>query len=163
MGSGKSTFGKKLATKLNMSYADLDNLIVSTSQYSTVAELVEVCGIDFFRAKEAETLRGLPTSGKLISTGGGTPCFLDNMYWMKQHGVVVFLQVDENIIFSRLKSTDLSQRPLLKGLDESGLKNFIHQSLEERLPVYRQAHILFNPITGSVDDLVKMIEELFKN
>ena len=56
------------------------------------------------------------------------------------------LEIEEKILFSRLKKTDLSQRPLLKDLDEEGLKNFISEKLSERLPTYLQAHIVYNPV-----------------
>ena len=77
---------------------------------------------------------------------------------MKRRGVVVFLQVDEGVLFSRLKNTDLEERPLLKDLDEEGLRNFIHEKLQERLPIYQQANITFNPITQKIEELVEMLK-----
>lgn len=157
MGAGKTTFGKKLAAKLQLSFIDLDKEVAQTHNAADVKQIIEEKGIDFFRTAESVTLKNLPLTNQLVSTGGGTPCCFDNMDWMKQHGTVIFLQVDEGVLFSRLKTTDMNQRPLLKGLDEDGLKSFIHEKLAERLPFYRQAHIIFNPVTGSIDDLVKLL------
>lgn len=157
MGSGKTTFGKKLAAKLQLGFVDLDKSVAQRFNTADVKQLIEEKGFDFFRTIESETLKKLPLSNQLISTGGGTPCYFDNMQWMKQHGTVVFLQVDEGVLFSRLKTTDTSERPLIKGLDDDGLKNFIHTKLAERLPYYTQAHIIFNSVTGSIDDLVKLL------
>lgn len=172
MGSGKTTLGKKLAAKLRLLFVDLDEEIVShykseirdpkseirNSKFEmSVSSLVEEKGMDYFRKLESETLKSIDVTGKLISTGGGTPCFFDNMEWMKANGTVVYLELDEKTIFNRLRQTNLNERPLLKGLDEAGLKKFIHQTLTERLPFYKQAHIVFNPLQHNADWLVKQL------
>lgn len=157
MGSGKTTFGKKLAAKLSLNFVDLDKEVAQVYHAPDVKHLIDQKGFDVFRTAESEMLKKLPLTNQLISTGGGTPCYFDNMDWMKQNGTVIFLQVDEGVLLSRLKTTDMNQRPLLKGLDEERLKNFIHEKLTERLPFYRQAHIIFNPVIGSIDDLVKLL------
>lgn len=163
MGSGKTTFGKKLAAKLALPLIDLDNEIINyykaqEENVHTIKEIIEQNGLPYFRAIESETLRLIDVKSKVISTGGGTPCYFDNMEWMKRRGVVVFLQVDEGVLFSRLKNTDLEERPLLKDLDEEGLKSFIREKLEERLPIYTQAHITFNPVTQKIEELVEMLK-----
>lgn len=169
MGAGKTTFGKKLANKLGLQFVDLDEAIVQNIEPGTrnientekgsVKKLIEKHGIEHFRALEAETLRLLDTANKLVSTGGGTPCYFDNLGYMKRRGTVIFLNVDEGVIFSRLKTTDLEERPLLQGLDEEGLKNFIHEKLEERLPVYQQAHISFNPVNQKIEELIEVLSQ----
>ncbi|MDB5282440.1 MAG: shikimate kinase [Bacteroidota bacterium] len=156
MGSGKSTFGKKLANKLQLGFIDLDEVIAYKFQLSIKA-IIEQHGIDFFREAERDTLKGLDTENAVISTGGGTPCFFDNMEWIKSRGVVVFLNLDEGIIFSRLKTTNLQDRPLLKDLDDDGLKQFIKDKLAERLPFYTRAHISFDPVHGKMEELVERL------
>src|ERR1043165_197353 len=145
MGAGKTTFGKKLANKLQFTFLDLDEEIARRQNAESVQQLIDKNGFYWFRAVESETL---------ISTGGGTPCHFDNLEWMKRRGKVIFLDVDEGILLSRLKTTNLHERPLLKDLDEEGLKNFIHDKLEERLPIYRQADIIFDPVKQKIEELV---------
>ncbi len=158
MGSGKTTLGKKLAVKLKAEFIDIDELLVYKQQVSGIKELIENKGMDYFRQAESDVLHGLNSQNAVVSTGGGTPCYFDNIEWMKRRGVVVFLQMDEGVIFSRLKTTNLEERPLLKGLDDVGLKNFIHEKLEERIYYYSQAHIVFDPVHGNINDLVTQLQ-----
>ncbi len=159
MGSGKTTLGKKLAAKLSAEFIDLDEAICEKYSAASIKSLIEKEGFDFFREAESKTLKSLSVESKVISTGGGTPCYFDNMPWMKSNGTVVYLNVKEEIIFSRLRDTDLSERPLLKDLDKDGLRKFIHEKLQERLPFYEQAHITFNPAEQKLEEL---LEELKK-
>ena len=157
MGSGKTTFGKKLANKLSAEFIDLDDLVISQNHVLGIKELIETKGMDFFRQAESDVLKSIPNVNAVVSTGGGTPCYFDNMDWMKGRGVVVFLKVDEGVIFSRLKTTELEERPLLKGLDDEGLKNFIHETLVERLLYYQQAHITFDPVHQKMTELISTL------
>jgi len=162
MGSGKTTFGKKLAAKLKKQFVDLDEAIIhyyksQEENVHTIREIVGQNGMAFFRAIERETLRLIDVRDKVISTGGGTPCHFDNMKWMKTRGTIVFLNVDEGVLLSRLKTTDLEERPLLKDLDEEGLKKFIYDTLQERLPVYKQADITFNPVKQEMQELIDLL------
>ncbi len=154
MGSGKTTFGKKLANRLKAEFIDLDALVLAEYNESSIKDLVAARGMDFFRQAESDTLKSITSTNAVVSTGGGTPCYFDNIDWMKRRGAVVFLQVDEGVIYSRLKTTGLEERPLLNGLDDAGLKEFIHNTLQQRLPYYRQADITFNPVTEKTDALV---------
>lgn len=160
MGSGKTTFGKKLANKLNAEFIDIDELVIKQHQVSGIKELVETKGMDFFRQAETDVLKSLIADNAVISTGGGIPCYFDNLDWMKSRGVVVFLKVDEGVIFSRLKTTDLKERPLLRDLDDAGLKQFIHEKLAERMPYYNQAQIVFNPVSQKIDELVEVVKTM---
>lgn len=153
MGSGKTTLGKKLAAKLKLQFVDLDAAICERFEAASIKTFVEEHTLEFFRKAEAETLRGIEREGKLISTGGGTPCFFDNMEWMLNHGTVVFIEVDEKTIYNRLKETDRTERPLLAGLDDDALRNFIYGNMAERMPFYKRAHIAFNPLKEKIEDL----------
>jgi len=153
MGSGKTTFGKKLANKLRSRFIDLDDAVVAQYKVSGIRELIETKGMEFFREAESEVLKNLSAENAVISTGGGTPCYFDNLQWMKSRGLVVFLKVEEGVILSRLKTTNLAERPLLKGLDDDGLKHFIHEKLEERMPYYNGADIVFDPVHEKIDEL----------
>ena len=162
MGSGKTTFGKKLAAKLMLPFVDLDQEVIRHYQSQeegvhSVKDIIGQNGMPFFRIIEGEALRLLNVENKVISTGGGTPCHSENMYWMKERGIVVFLNVDEGVLFSRLKNTDRQERPLLKDLDDEGLKHFINETLQERLPIYTQANITFNPVTHKMEEIIEML------
>lgn len=143
MGSGKSTLGKKLATHFQADFIDLDTEIEKKCGKS-VNEIFDTEGENFFREKEKEALRNLPDKEILfVATGGGTPCFHDNMKWMKEHGVVIYLNLPTAILIGRLKN-DKKNRPLIKTLDDKALSNYINEKLEERNPFYEQADILVN-------------------
>lgn len=160
MGSGKTTFGKKLEAKLKLNFVDLDEQICIQNEIESINSLIELKGFDYFRQTESETLKSLLIENSLVSTGGGTPCYYDNLDWMKQNGTVVFLQVDEGVLLSRLKNTNLEERPLLKGLDEERLKTFITEKLKDRMPFYEQAHFVFNPVNEKMEVLVEKILKL---
>ena len=160
MGSGKTTFGRKLAAKLGYKFIDLDVAVCIKYKVATIKILIEERGIDFFREAENETLKSLPIDNVVISTGGGTPCYFDSMKWMKGRGAVEFLNVDKGVIYSRLKTTELHERPLLKDLDDVGLNSFIHTKLQERLPYYNQAHIIFNPVNEKMELLIDKLQSL---
>lgn len=156
MGAGKTTMGKKLAAKLGHTFIDVD-LVLEKSEDQYIRDIIADHGEPYFREKESETLRNLDLTDKVISTGGGTPCFYDNMQWMNDHGVTVFVDANEGVIFSRLVNTNRENRPLLKGLDDEGLKQFIHNKLEERMPFYAQAKIRFDPVNQSVSELEDLL------
>ncbi|MBL0310890.1 MAG: shikimate kinase [Bacteroidetes bacterium] len=158
MGSGKTTFGKKLARQIKMGFSDLDEIISHQFGKQHVSELINEQGFDFFRKAEQKCLRNAPGT-QVIATGGGTPCYFDNMDWMKSQGIVVFLHPGIEVIFSRLKTTEISTRPLLKGLNEPDLKKYIQTTFEERLPFYQQAQLVFDPVRQKMDELVQAIQE----
>lgn len=159
MGSGKTTVGKKLAAKLGFDFVDLDAMIERNEQ-AYIRDIISDKGESYFREREAEALRQLDITKKVISTGGGTPCFHDNMAWIKANGYSVYLDVNEGVIFSRLKNAKQSERPLLIGLDDAALKAFISQKLEERLPYYHQADMVFDPVKEEIEILVARVKEL---
>ena len=110
MGSGKSYVGKQLAERIGLDFIDLDHWI-EEQEGESIAHIFKTKGEIAFREKERDALHEMAAKENLlIACGGGTPCFFDNMEWMKKRGVVVFLQVDEGVLFSRLKNTDLEER-----------------------------------------------------
>src|SRR6476661_7626101 len=114
MGCGKSTKAKQLANRLSCPVIDLDAVIVE-KQGKPIAEYFAENGEDSFRNLESETLKtfNYPETC-VIATGGGLPCFFDNMDWMNANGKTVYLQMKPSQLISRLHNRE--KRPLLKGM-----------------------------------------------
>lgn len=157
MGAGKTTLGKQLAKKLNAAFADTDRQNCINNQTNTVAELIAKKGIDFFRTQEQVALHQVAKENTVVATGGGTPCFFDNLEWMKKNGTVVYIALDEKTLFNRLKQTNLNERPLLAGKTDDELSLYIAQTLQERKAYYEQAHITFNPLNNKLDTLANLL------
>ena len=138
MGSGKSYWAEKLKKKLKVPAYDLDAL-VEMMEEKTVAEIFEEDGEEYFRKAEAKMLRLFAEKKHFIlSCGGGTACYHDNMKWMNKHGITVWLDEPVETLAERL-SKEKSQRPLIKGLNYNALKDFLNKKLEEREEFYKQA------------------------
>ena len=145
MGSGKSHTGHLLADLLGLSFLDLDAAIEGGAG-TTISKIFADDGEDAFRELETVTLRQtaeLPPS--VVSTGGGAPCFNDNMEWMNRRGVTVFLDPPISVLVERLE-TDRAHRPLLQSTND--LAYFIIEKLTSRRHHYEKAQIqvvLSNP------------------
>jgi len=138
MGSGKSYWGKKLGKKLKTGAYDLDYL-VETNEEKTISEIFAEDGEEYFRKSEAKILRWFAQKkAYVLSTGGGTPCFHDNMAWMNKQGLTIWLDEPVDVLVERLKP-EKSHRPLLKNLDGSQLHDFLTAKRLERMPFYSQA------------------------
>lgn len=156
MGSGKSTLGRALAEALGYDFLDMDDM-VCRSTGMTVAECFDTHGEEVFRLAEHEVLKVL--TGKrntVVATGGGTPCFFDNMERMNGAGVTVYLKLSPEVLSTRLEGTaDL--RPLLKHAAGGELKEFIRKHLEEREEYYLKASLVFDPIGSDFHQLLGKI------
>ncbi len=144
MGSGKTYTGSRLALQLEFPFIDLDQYIVEQAGKSIV-QIFEEDGEDYFRELERQSLHQmLEHENAVIGCGGGTPCFFDNMQWMKQHGKTIYLTLPAGILEKRLLK-EKDHRPLIKNLDNDGqLRAYIDSKLAERNPFYHQADIIFN-------------------
>lgn len=142
MGAGKTTLGKALAKAMNCTFIDLDNYIESR-YHCTVAQIFERDGEEGFRHKEREMLHEVAEfEDVIISAGGGTPCFFDNMDYMNRQGVTIYLKATPESLFRRLRAAR-TQRPLLAGMDDEAMQQFIARSLQAREPFYNRAHEFF--------------------
>ena len=140
MGSGKSTIGKLLAEKLRMDFIDFDNHIEQATG-KTITEIFDTEGEEKFRTLEHQHLKKLLNKDNVvISLGGGTPCFHNNIELINKNGVSVYIEVSVDVLVKRL-SKGKTKRPLIRDVHEVDLKYFIETNLEKRLPIYRQAHI----------------------
>ena len=139
MGSGKTQQGKMLAKERGCDFIDLDEMIESSEQ-KTIADIFASEGEEGFRKLERKYLhQTIDSDNAIIACGGGTPCFFDNLSWMKAHGKVIYLKVSQEILFERL-SKEKKQRPLISVLNDDELKNFIANTLQSRIPYYEQAY-----------------------
>src|SRR5690606_29231119 len=113
-GSGKTTLGRQLAQALDMPFLDLDEVIEDNEQ-TKVGSIFNTHGEDYFRNQEKILLRttAMEHHALVMATGGGTPCFFDNLSFMKEHGKVVFIDVPVREITSRLRKDGIAKRPLL--------------------------------------------------
>lgn len=145
MGCGKTTSGKKLALSLNCPFYDLDHQIAAATGLS-ISAYFATHGEDAFRALERNTLQQYPyPTDCVISTGGGTPCFFDNMEWMNANGSTVFIDMPAAALAKRLEPGK-HKRPLIKDLSGEELVNFISDKLEGRMPFYKQAQVVINGV-----------------
>ena len=157
MGSGKTTAGKKLASMLDYTFIDLDKMIESETD-RTIPEWF-ASGESQFREVESLVLRQTTDFRRsVIATGGGTPCFHDNMQWMKENGLTVYIKMTAGGLFHRLIYSK-GNRPLLAGKSEVELMEFIADSLKEREYFYSQAHYTFK---GENLDVKELLETLRK-
>ncbi|MHA8066612.1 shikimate kinase [Aquirufa sp. ROCK2-A2] len=157
--SGKSTLGKELAKNLpGYTFTDMDKLI-ETREQKTISEIFSNQGEAHFRELERKTLRGFHADQSMvIATGGGVPCFHDNIDYIKQHGISIFLNVELDDLAKRLYKVQGNNRPLLdKSQSEEVVIASIKKTYEERLPFYKQADI---QVDGeiSVNQLLWLLE-----
>lgn len=157
MGSGKSTLGQRVALSLQVPYLDTDNIAEAQSGMS-IAELFDGPGEDYFRHLEADILRQTTIYPKSINaTGGGLPCFSDNMTWMNQHGITLYLQWPEDLLTTHLLKIRAS-KPLLAALSETDARLKIKELFYERKPVYERAAVTVE-VKGELEHDVLLLEK----
>ncbi|MEP6674944.1 MAG: shikimate kinase [Ferruginibacter sp.] len=143
MGCGKSYWGKIWAGKLAVDFIELDTLIEQQEQ-STIATVFEQKGENYFRKVESDILKQLQQSEQcIISTGGGTPCFFDNMNWMNEQGQTIYLKASPQFLVEKLLP-EKDHRPILKNIPDEKLETFIAGKLKEREIFYNQAKIILD-------------------
>jgi shikimate kinase len=141
MGSGKTSIGRKLANNLNLNFFDLD-LVIEEKFQKSITELFAEEGEKAFRIIENESLHKIcSNSDCVISLGGGTPCFENNMKLIKNTGTSVYLKLDESILVGRLRLKK-EKRPLIAKLSDQEISNFVQERLKEREVFYKQADFI---------------------
>lgn len=161
MGAGKTTVGKELAKLTGLSFIDLDSHI-EARYHRTVSRLFAEKGEDEFRLIEQRMLQEVSSfEDVIISTGGGAPCFFDNMAFMKKSGTTIYLKVTVDELVNRLESCKQT-RPVLKGKTGEELKSFVSESLEKRNPFYNQADIIFDAEVMLTETDVRSISNQLK-
>ncbi|MBK8443962.1 MAG: shikimate kinase [Sphingobacteriales bacterium] len=141
MATGKSTVGALLAQTLQYDFIDLDEYIATRCRKS-IKTLISVHGETYFREQEAAALQEMSGFERVVvATGGGTPCFFDNMQFMNNKGCTVYLQTPPEVLYQRLKFQQ-AHRPLIAHLKGDELMNFIQNTLQQRQLYYQQAQII---------------------
>jgi shikimate kinase len=140
--SGKSTLGRSLAVALNYEFVDMDDLIIQNEERS-IAEIFEQSGEPYFRKVESDLLKSfLPIQKKVISTGGGAPCYFDNMNFILENGISIYLDVKPEVLFERIYNSAKNDRPLIDKSDKEKLLENLKEKYNYRYQFYSKADIL---------------------
>ena len=163
MGVGKTHWGKQLGKKLGVHYFDLDELI-EIDEGRPIAEIFEKEGEEYFRNKEREILNWVSESHEsmVLSCGGGAPCFFNNIDYMNEKGITVWIDTPFEILLGRLR-LGKEKRPLLKDLDDEQLKAYIVKKGNDRLIYYERAKVRLSDNNVKLDDFVRGISEAQNN
>ena len=160
MGSGKTTVGQLLATKLGYSFIDIDRYI-EEKLFKSIHQIFVDLGEQKFRLLEQQSLHEIADFDQvIISTGGGTPCFFDNMKFINDNGISIYLKLSPEALAERLEESHNNKRPLLKGKKGEELRMFIREGLTIREPFYSQATF---SVTGDIDSIVSRIYDFVEN
>lgn len=140
-GCGKSTFAKHLSSLYQVPVIDTDEEIEQCCKM-TIDEIFAKYGEDQFREIESEVLRSLSDTDAIVSVGGGTPCFNNNIDYMLETGLVVWLDTPINIIISRLDMTEIEKRPkFMAAYEKNQLHEYISNEYKKRKSFYKKANI----------------------
>ena len=157
MGSGKTHWGRLLSAKLQLPFRDLDTLIVEKEQKS-IADVFTEKGEEYFRYQEKQTLEELINEEEsfVLSCGGGTPCFFNNIELMLKSGKVLWLNTSIDVLKERLLKERMS-RPLIRDINEEELRRYIVRKLSERKLYYEQADAMVNEESITLEELIRSL------
>ncbi len=157
MGSGKSHWGKLLSEKLTLPLFDLDQQII-TEENASINEIFATKGEEYFRMLEKETLHILTESHEsfVMACGGGTPCFFNNIDYMNNNGLTVWLNTKLDVLYDRLIK-EKSERPLLKELKDEQIKQYLVKKFSERRIYYEEAELVVEEEITSIETLIQNI------
>lgn len=159
MACGKSTIGKKLSGKINFDFLDLDKYI-ETKKNKSISELFDLHGETYFREIEKQALhQTFKLKNTIVATGGGTPCFANNMQNINKFGTSIFINMPTKALLTRLQQAK-HKRPLIQKIPNNELLNFIEKQINNRMPFYTKAHIT---ISGLNFNLNEFVEKHFAN
>lgn len=138
MGSGKSYWMDRIGRKLKLAKYDLDHLVEGVEDRS-IQQVFNESGEAHFRKIESAVLRSFSDKDDFIlATGGGTPCFYENMDWMNEQGITIWLDEATNILAERL-IPEKAHRPLIAHLSNEALAAYLEAKKEERTTFYSKA------------------------
>ncbi len=158
MGSGKSTLGRRLAEHAGLQFVDMDHYIEQRN-CKTIPKIFAEEGETEFRNKERKALEEVSAfSDVVIATGGGAPCFFDNIDFMNRTGKTIFLNIDPDILAARLMQSK-TERPLIKGKSKEELVQFIDETLKIRNRFYSRAHFQITQPDIDLHDVMQMLDQ----
>lgn len=160
--SGKSYWAKVLSQHLGLPFFDLDQQIIKTTAL-TIPELFAQgeSGFRLFEQQELSRLIDHQHHNAIIATGGGTPCFHDNLRLMKASGKIIFLNPPLSVIVQRIQNS-AGERPLLHSNDPN-LESSLQNLYQERAPIYLQADLVIDPLNISPENFARQLKENFLN
>ncbi|MBQ6726114.1 MAG: shikimate kinase [Bacteroidales bacterium] len=159
MYSGKTTVGKRLARQLGYCFMDTDKVFEERYKIS-ISDFFSRYDETAFRTLEHEILLSTAEHDNcVISTGGGTPCFHNNMDFILENGLSIYLEATESTILSR-KAKSKKARPILESMSDDELRFFVKEQLDERRQVYKRARLRFDAENVSIGDICEAIQSL---
>lgn len=158
MGAGKTTLGKKLANEFSLNFIDLDHYIEKKHKAS-IPFIFNLVGQNGFRLIEHRTLSEVINSvSGVLSTGGGTPCFYNNINLLLETGLVVYLKMSSKSLVKRLEAAK-RKRPLISSFNENELFEFVDSQLKEREFYYNQANLIIDIEKTRFSTLLQIIKD----
>ena len=152
---GKTTLGKKIARKLGYNFVDLD-LLFEETYHVTISDFFGNYGEDVFRICEKKILRtASQMNNTVIATGGGAPCFFDNMDYINKNGLSIYIKKPAKFLAERLRNAK-SVRPLFRGISNEDMLSYITTQLVEREYYYMKAKVVVQQ--QNVDEVVEIIK-----
>lgn len=156
MGSGKTTLGRRLARKIDYSFSDMDEEIENEEQ-KTISNIFSEMGEDYFRKLENAYLQKINNHKNIvIATGGGAPCFFNNMEVMNKKGVTIYLKMSSASLAFRLREAK-EHRPLLSEVTDQQLNDYIEQKLRKREDFYMQSKVVVKGENVKPDHIISLI------
>jgi len=160
MGVGKSTIGKKLALQMNVNFIDVDNEI-ELSEKTTITEIFKKRGEEYFRKIESKIIKRIEPNS-IVACGGGLPCYNNNLKYINDNGVSIYLFADENNILKRIKK-NITNRPLINDMKKKDLKSYIKLKVRERSEIYKKANFTINTNNKSETEILTQIHSLLNS
>jgi len=154
--SGKTSIGKKLAKRLNMDFVDLDD-VIEKREGKSIPALYSELGDDVFRVIEWEALKEVVKKDNLvISLGGGTPCYCDNMNLIEKLGEAIYIRLDNDTLVSRLKEAT-KDRPIVLNKTDDELRLYVKKIRDRFEHHYLRAKYCIDGRNLSVDKILRSI------
>ncbi len=158
MGSGKSTVGKRIALRLNYSFIDMDRVIENEAGMP-INRIFDEKGEDEFRRIEHELVLKISKMKKVVvSTGGGVPCFFDNMEIINKNGISIYLKMTPEDLLKRLKGSKY-ERPLIRDLSTAELADYITEKLREREPYYLKSKHVVDGTEPNIPGIIDLVAQ----